>query len=213
MNVVLVGGPGAGKGSLAKFITRDFGAVHISSGDLLRELVKNGSEIGKKIKSHIDGGTLVPDELITEMILTRIGEPDCKRGFILDGFPRTIKQAESLTKAVKINYVVQIDASVETVVARLGGRFMCKKCGTIYNKLWHNVTKCESCGGELYQRDDDKEETIKKRYNDYLALFNPIVDYYKKQKGVTVLTTESRLCDAPENMYENFIAKHGKVFK
>jgi adenylate kinase len=213
VKIVLIGGPGAGKGSIAKFITRDYGAIHISCGDLLRELVAGGSDLGKKIKATIERGELVSDELVTEMIVNRISAADCvKNGFILDGFPRTIKQAENLSAVTKIDYVISIDCSAKTVTARLGGRFMCKKCGVIHNKLWHDVTKCRDCGSELYQREDDREEAILKRYNDFLALSKPILEYYKNA-GTKILVTESRLVDAPQDMYDNFLKKHKANFK
>ncbi len=186
MKLILLGAPGAGKGTQAERIVAKYNIPQISTGDILRENVKTGTELGLKAKEYMDKGELVPDEVIIGIIKDRLSRDDCKNGYILDGFPRTIPQAEALTAALnpdKIDTVIFINVSDEVVVERLSMRRVCRNCGAIYH-LKYNPPKmetvCDKCGGEIYQRDDDKEETIKNRLSVYRKQTEPVVDYYKK---------------------------------
>jgi adenylate kinase len=188
MRIILVGPPGAGKGTQAEKIVAKYGVAHISTGDILRANVKAGTELGIKAKSYMDSGSLVPDEIIVGMMRGRLAESDCAKGFILDGFPRTVPQAEALTAlltemGIKLDGVILLDVDDETVVQRLCGRRMCRKCGKIFHVTFNPSAKgnvCDVCGGELYQRDDDKEEVIRHRLSVYHSQTAPLVDYYDK---------------------------------
>lgn len=193
MNIIMLGPPGAGKGTQAKMLVEEFGIPQISTGDMLRAAVAEGTELGKKAKEYMDKGQLVPDEVVIGIVRERLSKPDCEKGFILDGFPRTVPQAEALDKILqemgkKIDYVINIVVPDEEILKRLTGRRTCRKCGAMYHVVFNPPKKegvCDKCGGELYQRDDDKEETIRKRLEVYKAQTEPLVDYYKK-KGVLV---------------------------
>ncbi len=161
----MLGAPGAGKGTQSKFITEQYGIPQISTGDILRKAVREGTEIGKMAKSYMDQGKLVPDDVIIEIMKARLNEPDCSKGYILDGFPRTLKQAEKLESIAQIDVVINIEVSTESLLERLTGRRSCPKCGAVYHIKFNPPPedgKCK-CGGELYQRDDDREETVRKR--------------------------------------------------
>ncbi len=187
MRIILLGPPGAGKGTQAKFIAQKLAIPQISTGDILRENVKNNTELGKKAKEFINKGTLVPDTIMIELVKNRVKEEDCKNGYILDGFPRTIAQAEGLEKALgeeKIDAVLFVNVSDVVIIERLSLRRICKNCGAIYHLKYNPPQKdgeCDKCGGELYQRDDDKEETIKNRLKVYREQTEPLVDYYRKK--------------------------------
>ncbi|MEY8337869.1 adenylate kinase [Lachnospiraceae bacterium 62-35] len=188
MKIIMLGAPGAGKGTQAKKIAEKYQIPHISTGDIFRANIKGGTELGMKAKAFMDQGQLVPDEVTIGMLLDRIREEDCKNGYVLDGFPRTIPQAESLTKALadmggKIDYAVNIDVPDENIVSRMSGRRACVKCGATYH-IVHNAPKtegiCDTCGDKLVLRDDDKPETVQKRLTVYHEQTQPLIDYYKK---------------------------------
>ncbi len=189
MYIVMLGAPGAGKGTQADILAKEIGLAHIASGDLFRQALEKRSELGLLAKNYMDKGELVPDEIVTKMILERIDQPDCASGCIFDGFPRTLRQAEVLDKALKeqgrsIDRAVYIEAPNEELVKRLSGRWLCRKCQTPYhvvNSPPRTPGRCDKCGGELYQRSDDREETAKDRLNVFLVQTVPILDYYEKQ--------------------------------
>ena len=171
MKIIMLGAPGAGKGTQAKMIAEKCGIPHISTGDIFRANIKNGTELGAKAKEYMDQGLLVPDELTCDLVMDRIQQDDCKNGFILDGFPRTIPQAEALTAALekigqKMDYAIDVDVPDENIVKRMGGRRACVGCGATYHLVYAAPKKdgiCDVCGGELILRDDDKPETVEKR--------------------------------------------------
>ena len=188
MRIIMLGAPGAGKGTQAKKIAEKYGIPHISTGDIFRANIKNGTELGKKAKTYMDQGLLVPDELTCDLVVDRIQQPDAKNGYVLDGFPRTIPQAECLTDALsklgsKIDYAIDVDVPDENIVNRMGGRRACVGCGATYH-LVYAPTKtegiCDVCGKELILRDDDKPETVQKRLNVYHEQTQPLIDYYTK---------------------------------
>ena len=191
--IVLLGPPGVGKGTQAALLEKALGIPHVASGDLFRDAIKRKTELGRLAKGYIDRGELVPDEVTIAMVRQRLAEPDCQRGAILDGFPRTIEQAEALEAALAeegkaINVVLYIKASEETLLARLAGRWTCRRCGAVYHSLFDppkEAGKCDRCGGELYQRPDDTPETQRRRIQVYLAQTAPLIDYYRR-KGLLV---------------------------
>jgi adenylate kinase len=188
MNIVLLGPPGAGKGTQAKRIQDEYGLVQLSTGDMLRAAAKSGTEIGKKAKALMDAGKLVPDDVVIQLIAERIEEPDCKKGFILDGFPRTTKQAEALDamladKGLKLDHVIELEVDDDALVDRISGRFTCARCGAGYHERYHRPKKdgvCDKCGStEFVRRADDKAETVKTRLAAYHAQTAPILPYYR----------------------------------
>lgn len=215
MRIILVGPPGAGKGTQAEKIVARYGVAHISTGDILRANVKAGTELGKKAKSFMDAGALVPDEVIIGMMRERLADDDCKKGFILDGFPRTVPQAEALTgllaeMGIVLDGVILLDVADETVVERLCGRRMCKSCGKIYHVSFNPSSRgdrCDACGGELYQRDDDKESVIRQRLSVYHAQTAPLVDYYGKA-GLLVNVDAAQPGDKVLGQIEAQLEKH-----
>ena len=187
MNLIFLGAPGAGKGTQAEVISQKLGIPTISTGNIIREALKNGTEMGLKAKAYIEAGKLVPDDVVIGIIQERLAKDDCANGFILDGFPRTIPQAEALdAMGVKIDKVVEIQVDDETIIGRMSGRRVCSKCGASY----HIVNKppkaegiCDSCGGELMQRKDDAPETVLDRLEVYHTQTEPLKDFYA-QKGI-----------------------------
>jgi adenylate kinase len=191
MRLVLLGAPGAGKGTQAKILVEKYGIPQISTGDLLRAAVAAGTALGKEAKSYMDKGELVPDSVVLGMVEERLKQDDCKKGFILDGFPRNTKQAEALDEMLNslnmpLTAALSVDVPFDELMKRLTGRRTCKACGQMYNIYFNPPKKegiCDKCGGELFQRDDDKEETIRKRLEVYSAQTAPLIDYYSK-KGI-----------------------------
>ena len=189
MKIIMLGAPGAGKGPQAKKIADFCKVPHISTGDIFRANIKQGTELGKKAKTYMDAGELVPDELVCDLVVDRIQQDDCTEGFILDGFPRTIPQAEALTNALnaieqKMEYALNIDVPDENIIHRMAGRRACVGCGATYHVEFNppKVTDvCDVCGEELILRDDDKPETVKNRLNVYHEQTKPLIDYYEKQ--------------------------------
>ncbi len=184
MNIILLGAPGAGKGTQASKIVDAYRLPHISTGDIFRENIKNQTQIGLLAKSFIDKGMLVPDDVTCKIVEERISRADCKEGYMLDGFPRTIAQAEALDKITKVDLVINIDVDFSLLLDRLCGRRVCKDCGESYHiSRLNGETKCSRCGGELYQRKDDNPETVQSRLDVYTAQTAPLIEYYEK-KGV-----------------------------
>lgn len=189
MKVIMLGAPGAGKGTQAKKIAEKYEIPHISTGDIFRANIKNGTELGNKAKSYMDQGHLVPDELTCDLVVDRINQADCKNGYVLDGFPRTIPQAEALKAALEkmgetIDYAINVEVPDENIVNRMGGRRACPGCGCTYH-IKHNPPKvediCDVCGAKLVLRDDDKPETVTKRLSVYHEQTKPLIDFYKKE--------------------------------
>jgi adenylate kinase len=182
MNLILLGAPGAGKGTQAEQIVKELNVPHISTGDIFRKNIKEGTPVGLKAKSYIDQGLLVPDEVVIELVQGRLAEADCKKGYLLDGFPRTIAQAEALDKITKIETVINLDVDFSKLLKRIAGRRVCGKCAANYNVAGHSSPDCV-CGEALIQRPDDKEETVKARLDVYQNQTAPLIGYYTK-KGV-----------------------------
>lgn len=190
MKVVMLGAPGAGKGTQAKMIADRYRVPHVSTGDIFRANLKNGTELGKKAKTYMDAGQLVPDELTVDLLIDRISQPDCANGYVLDGFPRTINQAECLERALsergeKVDFAIDIEVQDENIIRRMGGRRACLSCGATYHIV--NVPPkaegiCDHCGAELVLRDDDRPETVKKRLEVYHAQTQPLIDFYSGRK-------------------------------
>ncbi|MCD7716216.1 MAG: adenylate kinase [Lachnospiraceae bacterium] len=210
MKIVMLGAPGAGKGTQAKMIAAKYQVPHISSGDIFRTNIKNGTELGKKAKEYMDQGLLVPDELTVDLVIDRVSWEDCKNGYILDGFPRTIPQAEALDAALNkdgtadsgLDFAINVDVPDENIVRRMSGRRACLKCGATYHIIYNPSKKgdiCEACGDTLVLRDDDKPETVQKRLAVYHEQTQPLIDYYD---GQNILKT----VDGTQDMNDVFAA-------
>ena len=190
MKIIMLGAPGAGKGTQAKMIAEKCGIPHISTEDIFRANIKNGTELGAKAKEYMDKGLLVPDELVCDLVVDRIQQADCEKGYILDGFPRTIPQAEALENALnaieqKLDYAIDIDVPDENIINRMSGRRACVGCGATYHVLFNPTKvegKCDVCGESLILRDDDKPETVKKRLDVYHTQTQPLIDFYTARK-------------------------------
>lgn len=199
MNVLLLGAPGAGKGTQATKISDSYGLPHISTGDIFRANIKGGTPIGLVAKSYIDKGLLVPDEVTCKIVENRLQEDDCKVGYLLDGFPRNLSQAEALDKITKIDAVINIDIDVSLLMERLCGRRVCKDCGESYHiSTLNGATNCSRCGGELYQRKDDNPETVGSRLEVYEKQTAPLIDYYTR-KGLIINIQGD---DTPQGVFE-----------
>jgi len=207
MKIVMLGAPGAGKGTYASRLNVSLGIPHISTGDMVRDEIKAQTELGKKIKQYSDKGELVPDEIIIQLLADRLKKPDCEKGYILDGFPRTINQAEALGKISKIDVVVNLNVPDQIIVTRLSNRVTCKKCGAIYNLLTLKPKKegvCDKCGGELVQRRDDQPEVIQERLNVYREKTEPLIQYYRK-KGLLKDVRCDDLMTPPEAIVDQIL--------
>ena len=198
MNLIIFGPPGSGKGTYATRLQEPLGMKAIAMGDIFRESIKQGTMLGKKVEKYLNSGQLVPDEIVIEVLKERISQKDCKKGFILDGFPRTIDQAKTLDKIVKIDAIINLQVPEWIIIARLSSRRICKNCGTIYNVLFLKPKQegiCDECGGELYQREDDTEEVIKDRIKVYEEQTQPILKYYKDK--VSFVNFQCKTLDTP----------------
>ena len=191
MKIIMLGAPGAGKGTQAKKIAAKYSIPHVSTGDIFRANIKNGTELGNKAKTYMDQGLLVPDELVVDLVVDRVQQDDCKNGYVLDGFPRTIPQAEALDKALSaigdsVDYAINVEVPDENIIERMSGRRACVGCGATYHIVYNPTKvegKCDTCGADLILRDDDKPETVKKRLDVYHEQTQPLIDYYKA-KGI-----------------------------
>ena len=204
MKIVLLGGPGAGKGTQAQRLVAEYGVAHISTGDLLRAAIKNGTELGKQAKSYMDKGQLVPDELVVNLVKERLADDDAKKGFILDGFPRNTAQAVVLDSELKdmglaLDAAVLVDVDPDVIVKRLSSRRTCKNCGYTAPA---GVDVCPRCGGEMYQRDDDKPETIQRRLDVYQNQTAPLIEYYKGHGLLKTVNGEQAVDDVYKDMKE-----------
>ncbi|MBQ8622603.1 MAG: adenylate kinase [Oscillospiraceae bacterium] len=211
MNLILLGAPGAGKGTQAELLMEKLSIPGISTGNMLREAIKNGTELGKKVKSYMDGGLLVPDELIMGIVAERVAQPDCANGFILDGVPRTLAQAEALDAAgVRIDHVVSIEIEDSVIEGRMTGRRVCSACGGSFH-IVANPPKtegvCDLCGGELVIRKDDAPETVRKRLEVYHAQTEVLMDYYGKQGKIRHIEGNQSIEGASEDILKAIGAK------
>lgn len=205
LKVVVLGPPSVGKGTYSSRFSKDLDLVHISTGDLIRKSIEDETELGKKAKDYVNSGELVPDELVIELFKERISKPDCEKGFLLDGFPRTAAQAEALDKITKIDVVLNLIASDEVIIDRVSGRRICRKCATIYH-IRNIPTKvegvCDKCGGETYQREDDKPEKVKTRLSVYQEKTKPLIDFYKNKDLLRDVDVNSPIEQYPK-VWEN----------
>lgn len=205
---MLLGAPGSGKGTQAAVVAQRLGIAHIASGDLFREAANRGDELGQEVKSYMEKGLLVPDEVVIRMILERLSASDCAQGFILDGFPRTLGQAKALDSALeqrgeKIEKAVYIEVSAEELVKRLGGRLICRNCQTPYHEINSPprvAGRCDVCGGELYRRPDDSPQTVRKRLEVYLAETAPLVAYYREAGKLVEINGERGIDEVGEEL-------------
>lgn len=199
MNIIMLGAPGAGKGTQAAVLCEHFGIPTISTGNMIREALKNGTEMGLKAKSYMDDGKLVPDEVVIGIVKERLSEDDCKNGFILDGFPRTIPQAEALdAMGVDIQYVINIDVPDEKIIKRMSGRRVCENCGRPYHIESLKPKKdgvCDDCNGTLVQRKDDHPDTVLARLDVYHKETEPLADYYRKQGKLVNVEGQNTVAD------------------
>ncbi len=199
MNLIFLGAPGAGKGTQAEIVSEKFGIPSVSTGNIIREALKSGTEMGLKAKSFIDDGKLVPDDVVIGIIKERLAKDDCKNGFILDGFPRTIPQAQALdTMGVIIDKVIDIEVSDERIIARMSGRRVCSSCGSSYHldfKRPANDGACDSCGSELIQRKDDAPETVLERLTVYHNETEPLKEYYEKTGKLVIIEGQDEVAD------------------
>jgi adenylate kinase len=203
IRLIMLGAPGSGKGTQAKFLTKSYHVPQISTGDLLRGAVKEGTKLGIKAKSFMDDGKLVPDNLVLELLKERINKKDCENGFILDGYPRNLSQAKQLEKITEIDLVINIHVDYNLLIERITGRRTCKKCGAIFHITYNPPKKtniCDKCSGELYQRDDDTEETVKKRIRTYEEQTKPLVNYYTNKGILKTLISDSTIEEMKEKV-------------
>ncbi len=206
MKIILLGPPGSGKGTQASITKEKYNIPHISTGDIFRYNIKNQTELGKLAASYINVGKLVPDEVTINMVNDRIHQEDCKNGFLLDGFPRNIEQADALSKMTDIDCALLIDQKYDVIIPRMAGRRVCKDCSETLNIQNLKEEKCPKCGGELYQRDDDREEVVLKRLQEYEKQTFPLIEYYKN-KGLLEIVNASTEIDETNTMVDAVLAK------
>lgn len=202
MKLIFLGPPGAGKGTQAEKISELYGIAHISTGDMLRSQMREGTPLGAEAKGYIDRGELVPDELIVAMVAERIKEEDCANGFLLDGFPRTVSQAEALNGISDIDMVIDIAVPAERLMERIGGRRMCSGCGAGYHTSTYHKDTCEKCGASLYIRDDDRPETVKHRITVYERQTKPLIDYYREKGNLSRVNGDN----TPDRVFDDVAA-------
>lgn len=202
MKLIFLGPPGAGKGTQAEKISELYGIAHISTGDMLRSQMREGTPLGAEAKGYIDRGELVPDELIVAMVAERIKEEDCANGFLLDGFPRTVSQAEALNGISDIDMVIDIAVPAERLMERIGGRRMCSGCGAGYHTSSYHKDTCEKCGASLYIRDDDRPETVKHRITIYERQTKPLIDYYREKGNLSRVNGDN----TPDRVFDDVAA-------
>ena len=202
MKLIFLGPPGAGKGTQAEKISELYGIAHISTGDMLRSQMREGTPLGAEAKGYIDRGELVPDELIVAMVAERIKEEDCANGFLLDGFPRTVSQAEALNGISDIDMVIDIAVPAERLMERIGGRRMCSGCGAGYHTSSYHKDTCEKCGESLYIRDDDRPETVKHRITVYERQTKPLIDYYREKGNLSRVNGDN----TPDRVFDDVAA-------
>lgn len=215
MNIILLGPPGAGKGTQAKMLVNEFGIPHISTGDMFRAAIKQGTEVGLKAKAIMDAGQLVPDEITIDLVQERLGQEDCAAGFLLDGFPRTVPQAKALDWILKelgcsVDAAVNIDVANEAIITRMAGRRVCRQCGASYHLEFNppkEAGKCDLCGGELYQRSDDSEETVRNRLKVYTEQTEPLLAYYEKQGVVLNINGNQEMARVFRDIYNTLVEK------
>ncbi|MFX1537913.1 MAG: adenylate kinase [Promethearchaeota archaeon] len=201
MKLILLGAPGSGKGTQAKLIMEELNIPQISTGDLLRAAVKKSSELGLTAKKFMNSGKLVPDDIVLQLLKERFSQKDCQNGFILDGYPRNLTQAEDLKRITSIDLVINIEVNYNLLIERISGRRTCKQCGAIYHIKYSPSKKkgvCDKCSGLLFQRDDDTEETVKKRITTYEHETKPLIEYYQQQEILETLTSDGSI----EEMYD-----------
>ncbi|MEM0026918.1 MAG: adenylate kinase [Ignisphaera sp.] len=213
MRLVFIGPPGIGKGTYAKMLNQKYGIPHISTGDIFREEIAKETELGLKIKQYVEKGLLVPDEVVIEVVKSVLQRPECRRGFILDGFPRTIKQAEALDQITTIDVAFLFEAPVEVIVERVSGRLVCPNCGAIYHIKWRPPKVpgvCDVCGHQLVRRKDDEPEVVRTRYQVYRQTFEPVIQYYRK-KGILAEIDASRNAEEVIADIEHVLRERGIV--
>jgi len=205
MNIVIIGPQGSGKGTHSDILSKKLGIPHISTGDMFREEVKKGTELGKTLEKYMNEGKLVPDEIVNEVMKKRLSEDDCKNGFILDGYPRNLNQAKMLDKIAKIDHVIYLDISDEKAIERISNRRQCRNCNAIYNLITIPPKKpgvCDKCGGPLYQRDDDKPDAVKERLKIFHEVTKPIIDYYRERGILDIVNSESEVEETQRKIEE-----------
>ncbi|MEM1638483.1 MAG: adenylate kinase [Desulfurococcaceae archaeon] len=209
--LVLIGPPSVGKGTCAKALSEKYGIPHISTGSLFRDEVAKGTDFGKLIKQYVEKGLLVPDELVISFVFKRLLEPDCAKGFILDGFPRTLNQAKALDEFTKIDLVILLDAPLDVILERALGRLICPRCGAIYHIRWKPPRRsniCDNCGSVLEKREDDDPKVVKQRYEIYLNTFQPIINYYKDRKILVAIDASRSTSDVIKEIERILEEKH-----